>query len=183
MGSRVRVPPRSPSKIGHFSHFRLFSETPCVCTVSANRLPLRCVAKFQHPAVLLGAHRGARHREFQMTTRLADQPAVLEWVSGVRAAGHHQPLLPTHERMNCETVSAAVDYAKTKLPETHRTTATITAARARRLSRRRVVPAVDIAPLEGEARGGAAVAWAGQGTVMMGAGWTGSGSRSLRSMT
>jgi len=63
-----------------------------------------------------------------MSTRLADQPAILEWVSGVRAAGHHQPLLPTHERVNCETVSAAVDYAKTRLPETYRTTATITAA-------------------------------------------------------
>ena len=39
MGSRVRVPPRSPSKIRHFSHLRGSGEKPCVGTVLAKRLP------------------------------------------------------------------------------------------------------------------------------------------------
>ena len=47
-----------------------------------------------------------------MSNRLADQPAVLDWVSTeMRAAGHHQPLLPTRGRMSFETVTAAVDLA------------------------------------------------------------------------
>ena len=64
-----------------------------------------------------------------MSNRLADQSAILEWVSSeMRAAGHHQPLLPTRGRMSFETVTAAVDFAKTKLPEAYRANATITAA-------------------------------------------------------
>jgi hypothetical protein len=64
-----------------------------------------------------------------MSNRLADQPAVLEWVrTEMRAVGRYQPLLPVHQRMSFETVAAAVAYAKTKLPETCRTTATVTAA-------------------------------------------------------
>jgi hypothetical protein len=62
-----------------------------------------------------------------MSNRLADQPAVLEWVSTeIRAAGRHQPLLPTRGRMSFETVTAAVDFAMTKLPEAYRSNATIT---------------------------------------------------------
>jgi hypothetical protein len=61
-----------------------------------------------------------------MSNRLADQPAVLEWVSmELRAAGHHQPLLPTPGRMSFETVTAAVAYATTVLPEAFRDNATI----------------------------------------------------------
>jgi hypothetical protein len=61
-----------------------------------------------------------------MSNRLADQPAVLEWVSTeLRAAGRHQPLLPTRGRMSFETVTAAVDVAATKLPEAYRHNATI----------------------------------------------------------
>jgi hypothetical protein len=64
-----------------------------------------------------------------MSNRLADQPAVLEWVSTeMKAAGRHQPLLPTRGRMSFETATAAVDFAKTKLPEAYRTNATIMAA-------------------------------------------------------
>jgi hypothetical protein len=61
-----------------------------------------------------------------MSNRLADHPAVLEWVSTeMRAAGHHQPLLPTRGRMNFETVAAAVAYATSTLPEGFRHNATI----------------------------------------------------------
>jgi hypothetical protein len=64
-----------------------------------------------------------------MSNRLADQPAVLEWVrTDMRAVGRYQPLLPTRERMSFQTVTAAVDFAKTKLPEAYRTNATIMAA-------------------------------------------------------
>ena len=64
-----------------------------------------------------------------MSSRLADQPAVLEWVrTDMRAVGRYQPLLPARERMSFETVTAAVDLAKTKLPEAYRTNATIMAA-------------------------------------------------------
>jgi hypothetical protein len=64
-----------------------------------------------------------------MSNRLADQPAVLEWVrTEMRAVGRYQPLLPTREQMSFETVAAAVDFAMTKLPEAYRANATITAA-------------------------------------------------------
>jgi hypothetical protein len=46
----------------------------------------------------------------------------------MRAVGRPQPLLPTRERMRFETVTAAVGFAKTKLPEMSRTSATIMAA-------------------------------------------------------
>jgi hypothetical protein len=64
-----------------------------------------------------------------MSMRLADQPAVLEWVSTeMRAGGRHQPLLPKRGRMSFETVTAAVRFAKTKLPEANRANAAIAAA-------------------------------------------------------
>jgi hypothetical protein len=57
------------------------------------------------------------------------QPAVLEWVSTeMRAAGRHQPLLPTRGRMSFDTATAAVDFAKTKLPKAYTANATIMAA-------------------------------------------------------
>src|ERR1700716_2317445 len=54
MGSRVRVPPRSPSKIRHFWHFQGFSEKPCVCTVSTNQLPGRPLARGASPYAVTG---------------------------------------------------------------------------------------------------------------------------------
>jgi hypothetical protein len=64
-----------------------------------------------------------------MSNRLADQFAVLGWVNAeMRDAGRHQPLLPTRGQMSFETVTAAVDFAKTKLPEAYRANAAITAA-------------------------------------------------------
>jgi hypothetical protein len=46
----------------------------------------------------------------------------------VRSGSKAPFLLPTRERMSFETVTAAVDFAKTKLPEAYRTNATIMAA-------------------------------------------------------
>jgi hypothetical protein len=61
-----------------------------------------------------------------MSNRLADQPAVLEWFPiGMRTVGHHQPIEITRQRMNFETVAAAVAYATSTLPEGFRHNATI----------------------------------------------------------
>jgi hypothetical protein len=62
-----------------------------------------------------------------MSTRLADQPAILEWLPlEMKAVGHHQPIQITRQRRNFETVEAAVAYATSALPEAFRANATIT---------------------------------------------------------
>jgi hypothetical protein len=61
-----------------------------------------------------------------MSTRLADQPAVLEWFpSDMKTVGRHQPIQITRQRRNFETVAAAVAYATSVLPEGFRANATI----------------------------------------------------------
>jgi hypothetical protein len=61
-----------------------------------------------------------------MSTRLADQPAVLEWFpSEMKTVGRHQPIQITRQRRNFETVAAAVAYATSSLPEAFRDNATI----------------------------------------------------------
>ena len=46
MGSRVRVPPRSPNKINSLPSFLKISQVSRVCIVSANRLPRFFALKF-----------------------------------------------------------------------------------------------------------------------------------------
>lgn len=62
-----------------------------------------------------------------MSTRLADQPAVLErFPTEIKTVRRYQPLQITSQRMNFETVAAAVAYATSTLPEGFRPNATIT---------------------------------------------------------
>jgi hypothetical protein len=61
-----------------------------------------------------------------MSTRLADQPAVLEWFpSEMKTVGRYQPIQIMRQRRNFETVAAAVAYATSVLPEGFRANATI----------------------------------------------------------
>jgi uncharacterized protein YraI len=63
-----------------------------------------------------------------MSTRLADQPAILEWFPAeIRTVGRHQPIQITRQRRNFETVAAAVAYATSTLSEAFRANATIAA--------------------------------------------------------
>jgi hypothetical protein len=63
-----------------------------------------------------------------MSTRLADQPAVLEWFpSELKTVGRHQPIQITRQRRRFETVAAAVAYATSTLQEGFRDNATIAA--------------------------------------------------------
>jgi hypothetical protein len=61
-----------------------------------------------------------------MSTRLADQPAVLEWFpSEMKTVGRHQPIQITRQRRSFETVAAAVAHATSTLPGGFRANATI----------------------------------------------------------
>jgi hypothetical protein len=61
-----------------------------------------------------------------MSTRLVDQPAILEWFPAeIRTVRQYQPGEIKRQRMNFETVGAAVGYATSTLPEGFRHNATI----------------------------------------------------------
>jgi hypothetical protein len=61
-----------------------------------------------------------------MSTRLADQPAVLEWFpTEMRTVRQYQPTEIKRQRMHFESVAAAVGYATSTLPEGFRHNATI----------------------------------------------------------
>ena len=82
--------------------------------------------KFVRSGVLTSARaakQGARNIRFE------DQSAVLEWFpTEMRTVRHYQPIEIKRQRMNFESVAAAISYATTKLPEGFRDNATITAA-------------------------------------------------------
>jgi hypothetical protein len=60
--------------------------------------------------------------------RLQDQPAVLEWFpTEMKTVRRYQPI-DTRQRMNFESVAAAVDYATSRLPEAFRHTTAIETA-------------------------------------------------------
>ena len=61
-----------------------------------------------------------------MSTRLVDQPAILEWFpTEMRTVRQYQPAEIKRQLMNFETVAAAVGYAASTLPEGFRHNATI----------------------------------------------------------
>lgn len=61
--------------------------------------------------------------------RLQDQPAVLEWFpTEVKTVRRYQPIEITRQRMNFESVAAAVKYATSRLPEAFQHTAAIETA-------------------------------------------------------
>jgi hypothetical protein len=65
-----------------------------------------------------------------MSARLADQPAVLEWFpTEMRTVRRYQPAEIKPQRMNFETVAAAIAYVTSTLPEAFRNNATIKARR------------------------------------------------------
>jgi hypothetical protein len=58
--------------------------------------------------------------------RFTDQSAVLEWLPvEMKPVRQYEPKEITRQRMNFESVAAAVDYATTTLPEGFRANATI----------------------------------------------------------
>jgi len=61
-----------------------------------------------------------------MSTRLVDQPAILEWFpTEMRTVKRYQPAEIKRQRMHFETGAAAVIYATSTLPEGFRPNATI----------------------------------------------------------
>jgi hypothetical protein len=67
-----------------------------------------------------------RAKQGSYSMRLKDQPAVLEWFpTEIKTVRRYQPLRITPQRMNFETVAAAVAYATSTLPEGFRRNATI----------------------------------------------------------
>lgn len=63
-----------------------------------------------------------------MSTRLVDQPAILEWLpTEMRSVRRYQPTEIKRQRMHFETVAAGVEYATSTLPEAFRNNATIKA--------------------------------------------------------
>jgi len=74
--------------------------------------------------LLACAVRGGEAKEMSM--RLQDQPAVLEWFpTEMKTVRRYQPVEMTRQRMSFETVAAAVSFATSSLPEAFRLNATI----------------------------------------------------------
>jgi hypothetical protein len=78
----------------------------------------------------------ARAATKELHTRLEDQSAVLEWFPAeMRTVRQYQPIEIKRQRMNFESVRAAVEYATPTLPDGFRENATITTGDGKTLYR------------------------------------------------
>ena len=98
MGSRVRVPPRSPRKIKHLGGFTRSSKNPCVGTVLANALRARgTVMSDQEDRDFAGADdakaklRAAMAYLLKGTTGMARHAIALEIMDTLRQVANGWP--------------------------------------------------------------------------------------------